>query len=484
MNANEIKTGGEVVRSRNQYFVQFMSIISGYVLAINVGAHLAWTSPALPYLTSESTKFYLTNNQGAWIASINSVSSIFGSVTNSLLVNRIGHRFTILIFSASDLISWILINFADNYSFLLIARIVAGFSMGGSFAFLPIYIGEVTGKKIRGRFLAVDRICINLGVFFITSLGAFFSYETMNLAMIFVAFLAICTFPLTSETPYYYLMKGREEEAIKTLMKLSRVTRSEIIMADIERMKKAMERQDPKNSSIQELFKDRGSRKALIIMLLTYFVYAFSGALSIQAYAQGLFKQSDSSLAPEYSAMILTGVQIFSGLPSTQLIDYWGRRPVYVFSGIASAIGLGTVALYFFLKEFLETNVSSVSWLPLFGLVLYQFMCNFGILTIPTVLVGEIFSVKVKRTAVMIGAVFLAIFLFTSKIMTPLLNDALGIYTTLWIFSSVCLLGPLVIVYIIPETKGSNLEEVLTLLGGVKEKKRTNVPCQLKIQKI
>lgn len=50
------------------------------------------------------------------------------------------------------------------------------------------------------------------------------------------------------------------------------------------------------------------------------------------------------------------------GLPYTQLVDYWGRRPVYIFSGIMSVISLGTQTLiFFFLKDFLKTDISSVT---------------------------------------------------------------------------------------------------------------------------
>ena len=457
-------------------------LCAGYILIIDVGAHLAWTSPALPHLTNGKTKFSVTNDQGAWLASVVSLSAMIGYVTNSLIVDRIGRRFTLLIFAISHLGSWISINCAYNYNFLIIARLAAGFSLGGTYSFLPPYIGEVSEKKIRGTFLAFDRIGVNLGAFLVTALGAFFSYETMNLVMILVPTLAICLFPLMVETPYYYLMQGQDDKAVKILMKLSGVKRSDIIMPNIRRMKEAMENQNSQSSSIQELMKDRGSRKALIIVLLAYMTYAFSGTIAIQAYAQVIFKQSSSSLGSEYAAMIITGVQIFSGLPSSKLIDHWGRRPIYLFSGILSAISLGIVGLFFFLKDYLGTDISRVTWLPLVGLVLYQFMCNCGISTIPTVLVGEIFSVKVKTTAVLIASVIVALFLFTTKMMTPFLNDSVGIYTTFWIFSGFCLCGPLIIVYITPETKGKNLEEVLILMRGEKEKRRINISRAVKLK--
>ena len=454
--------------------ISVITIFAGYVLIFEDGAHLSWSSPALIYLKSEDSQFSLTTDQGAWLTAIISLATIGGYFISFITMNRIGRRYSILISAILHLISWILINLAKSYTYLFVARFTAGLGIGGSISLLPTFIGEISGKNIRGTFLAIEIIIVNIGAFFITTLGAFFSYKTMNLIMISVPIIAILFFPLMVETPYYYLMIGKEEKAIKTLMKLAGTNKSELVMADVERMKEAIKNKNAENNSIQELMFDPGSRMALFIMLLANLTFAFSGSLAIQAYAQEIFKLSGSTLGSEYAAMIITGVQIFAGLPSSQLIDHWGRRPIYLFSGIFSAISLGIVGLFFFLKDYLGTDISRVTWLPLVGLVLYQFMCNIGITTIPTVLLGEIFSVKVKSLAVMIAQNTFAVSLFTSKIIFPLLNNSFGIYTTFWIFSAVCFIGPLIVVYNTPETKGKNLEEVLILLSGEKKNQRKN----------
>lgn len=80
---------------------------------------------------------------------------------------------------------------------------------------------------------------MNCGIFIINALGAFVSNKNMNLIMMAVPISAISTFPLMSETPYFLFMEDQDEEAISTLMKLSGVTNSEMVMADIKRMKEA-----------------------------------------------------------------------------------------------------------------------------------------------------------------------------------------------------------------------------------------------------
>ncbi|XP_033212349.1 facilitated trehalose transporter Tret1-like [Belonocnema kinseyi] len=292
---NKGENSDDTHQNTKAYFIQFTSILTGYILVLDAGAHFSWSSPALSHFRSDKSQFSITTDQGAWLASITSLGTIVGYMINSIIINRIGRRYSILIFAISHLISWILINVARSFTFLIIARLTAGLSYAGSGILLPICIGEISEKNIRGSFLTFDRI----------------------------------------------------------------------------------------------------------------------GFIAIQAYAQEIFRESGSSLAPEYATMIITGVQIFAGLPSTQLIDHWGRRPVLLFSGITSAISLGIISLFFFLKDFLKIDVSSVTWLPLAGLILYQCMCSFGISTISTVFEGELFSVKVKNIAVMIASNSSAVFMIT-----------------------------------------------------------------------
>ncbi|XP_033212351.1 facilitated trehalose transporter Tret1-like [Belonocnema kinseyi] len=463
--------GGKPQR-RKAYFFQFMSILPGYILMIDVGAVSAWPSPALPYLISEKSEFPVSVEESSWLPSVINISALFGSIPVPMLINRIGRKYTLLVLGLLQLISWILVNLSYNYTILLIARLYAGFCIGGTFGMLPIYIGEISEKNIRGSFLSLDKIFMNGGVFVINALGAYLTYKNMNLIMMSVPMTAICMFPLISETPYFYLLKGRDEEAINTLMKLSGVKNQEMVMEDIKRMKEAIiESRKSKNSSLREIFIDKGSRRAVIIISITKIIYVFTGQVAIQSYTQEIFSYSGSSITPGHAAMILTGVQIFAGLPAFRLSDKWGRKPIYLFSGFTTALGLGIVGLFFFLKLFLKYDVSNITWMPLVFLVLTQFSCNVGLSTMPFIYSGELLSVKVKGVATILTSIVGTLSSFSVKMLLPFLNMTVGIYTSFFVFSGACIIGPIILVSIVPETKGKNLEEVSKLF---KHSKRNN----------
>ncbi|XP_033214124.1 facilitated trehalose transporter Tret1-like [Belonocnema kinseyi] len=463
----EFKPGKTIddMKRRRHDFMQFTNFLCGYILMIDLGANLTWPSPAMPYLTSKNSTIPMSNAQGALLAASTSISGIIGLLLCPLIMDRIGRKYTILVLGLIQLLSKILIYIAYNYTFLFVSRMMLSVGMMGTFAFLPLYIGEIAAENIRGRFLIFDKICANFGSFLTSIAGSFLAYNSMNLVMISIPIIAILHFPLMEETPYYYLMKGREKEAIETLMKLSGENRVEMVRANTERMKNAIrEGRDSKKTSVIELFSDRGSRRALMIKMIAEITYIFSGYHAIQTYAQEIFSNSGSSLAPGHSVMIMTGIQIFAGLPSYHVVDRWGRRPTFLLSGVLSALSLAIVGLFFFLKFFLKVDVSFFTWLPLVGLISFTFSCNIGLATIPYVYRGELFSVKVKTVATMFSAIIAAILISIAQISLPLLNDSIGIYSSFWIFASFCLVGSTTVFCIAPETKGKNLEEVIDLL--------------------
>ncbi|XP_043483092.1 facilitated trehalose transporter Tret1-like [Leptopilina heterotoma] len=458
-------------RKKSAYLRQFISILCGYVLMIDVGVQVSWSSPALDYLKDNRTENYLTNEEGGFLTSLDAIASIIGFLTYPLLMNRVGRRYTIFVYALIQLSAWIVLNLANSYLLLCIGRIIVGTGYGGSFGFLTIYIGEMTERNVRGMFLSLDKICVNLGGFIVNAAGVFLSYRNMNMCMSVIPIIALGLFPLMLETPYFYLLKGQEKKAIETQMLLSGEKYPQMVSDDIERMKKTIkECEDSEKNVFHELFSDRGSRRGLIIKLITEFTYAFSGFLAIQSYVRQIFEKSGSTLEPGYCAMIVSGVQVIAGVPASQLVDRWGRRPVYLFSGFASAINLSIIGGYFFFYNYMQYDMSSVSWIPLVCMVLLQIVLNMGVSTMPYIYSGELFSVKVKGLACMLSSLCHSVFGFICKFLLPVVVDSFGLYSAFWFFAIVCIVGPIIVFNISPETKGKHLEEVLELLNESNKK--------------
>lgn len=148
-----------------------------------------------------------------------------------------------------------------------------------------------------------------------------------------------------------------------------------------------------------------------------------------------------------------------------------GRKPLLIASATGCAIALFAEGTYFYFQDVLETDVSSISWLPTTGIAVFVFMINVGIVTLPYVLLGELFATNIKGIGVSTFTLYGASLAFlVSKFFKPLAN-AWGEYTVFWIFGCICVLGIIFVLTVLPETKGKSFSEIQAILKRKTTKK-------------
>lgn len=140
------------------YYVPFTACIS----LMACGVHLGWTSPSLPHLYA-NPEIPVTQAQGSWIASLYTLGAIAGSVLSPLCVDRLGRKFSLLVFMLPQLAGWGLIIAAKSFSVLYVARFVAGLGHGGICNVSVIYLAEIADKNIRGALGTFFKLCMNVG---------------------------------------------------------------------------------------------------------------------------------------------------------------------------------------------------------------------------------------------------------------------------------------------------------------------------------
>ncbi|XP_033225699.1 facilitated trehalose transporter Tret1-like [Belonocnema kinseyi] len=436
------------------------------------GSYSAWTSPAIPHLTSVNSTFPVTDAQGGWIVSLLMLGDLIGGLIIPLFIDRIGRKYTLLLFTLPGLIGWILIIFAKNYLYLYLARFIAGIGEGGIYTTLVIYLTEISEKNIRGALVNMINLSLSVSIFIFSSIAAHTSYMTLNLASASLPIIFIIMFPLLLETPYYYLMKGRNNEALQSLMKLRGINEPEKLETDISEMKLAID-EDRKlsKSGFMELISKSYNRKGLLIVFFMKLTQFLSGIVAISAYAQEIFSESSPSLNPKFQVMILTGFPILATLVTNIVIDRFNRRTLFLTTGLLAAVCLGSIGSFFFMQLYLKADVSSIKLLPLVSLVVFYAVYMLGFGTIPYIVQGELFPISVKGNAVTIGMIVGAFFAFGTSAGYSAVSNAVGTYTTFWSFASAVLFGSVVTYWITPETKGMTLEEIQAIQNPEIKKK-------------
>ena len=429
------------------------------------GAAEMWTSPALPFLQKRNSE--ITVDQGSIIASLYNLGAIIGYLLYPFLIDRIGRKFTLLLLALPQIISWAMVLVAKNLIVLYLARLLCGISYGASFVVEIIYAGEIAEKDIRGFLVFFGKMSYNIGSLIVVTAGAFLSYHTMNFILLSIPLIFFISFVFMPESPYFYLKCDQEEEAIKSLSKLRGTNDLSFLYLEINRMKDAIiDAERSKNDTWINLLLNKRYRKASIITLTLKLSVVFSGYSAISAYAQDICSYSDFSLAPEYAVIILESGSLFFIISSAPLVDWLGRRFLILYSGLVCTSISSIIGLFFFCKFYLHlANLSLFSWVPLVSLIIFKSAYMAGLVTVSSVVASEIFPVEVKNSALSLIQVIKEILSFLNKLGFKRSISTFGIYSVFWIDSFFCFILPLIGFFILPETKGSTLEEIQLLLS-------------------
>ena len=151
-------------------------------------------------------------------------------MTISKVADKLGRKTTLTLNSAYFVITGIL-QFTSgalrhyqhaSFAILLLSRIVAGIGCGGATVVVPMYLGEVASKDLRGIFGSLNQFAIVMGVFLSQLISWHFhsSSQWQWLLSItgFLGLLQILAGVSLLESPKWLATKNRLEEAKQTLL--------------------------------------------------------------------------------------------------------------------------------------------------------------------------------------------------------------------------------------------------------------------------
>lgn len=94
--------------------------------AAAAGTGLAWTSPTMDQLKSDTNKFPVSSEEGTWIASMLAIGAILGAVPSGIMADKLGRKKAAIIIAIPYIISYLLTVFAQSVFWLYAARLLIG----------------------------------------------------------------------------------------------------------------------------------------------------------------------------------------------------------------------------------------------------------------------------------------------------------------------------------------------------------------------
>ncbi|KAG8832377.1 hypothetical protein FRC17_001424 [Serendipita sp. 399] len=443
---------------RNPYIVGSFACIGGGLFGLDI-------SSMAGILTNQYWKDQFghpgPDAQGGIVASM-PAGSLFGALAVGKLADILGRKLTIQLSGVIWVIGSILQCAAVNRGMLVVGRIIAGMAVGIASATVPLYQGEITAARIRGRMISLQQWSITWGMrvllqyfvqfgcSYIEGKASFRIPWGVQMIPAIVLSVGMMWFP---ESPRWLIDHGREDEALEILAEVHGQgdPKAELVQLEFAEIKEQVDFEKQYGAkSYKDLLAPGVLRRVSLgtslqawsqltgmNIMMYYITYVFIGA--------GLTGRRGNLIASSVQYVL----NVVATIPAIIYIDRWGRRPMLI-------IGLLFMGFWLFLVGGLQgrygnwgevdgervwviTGNKSITK----GIIVcsYLFVCSFAITMGPVswTYPAEIFPMRVRAKAVSL-----------STASNWIMNCVLGFNFAAFVH----------VLFMFPETAGRTLEEV------------------------
>ncbi|KAJ8378882.1 hypothetical protein AAFF_G00233160 [Aldrovandia affinis] len=397
------------------------------------------------------------------------LGGFFGSLMVAPLVNKLGRKGALLfnnIFSIVPAVMMGASEVAGSYEIIIVSRILVGICAGLSSNVVPMYLGELSPKNLRGAIGIVPQLFITIGiltaqVFGIRGILGNSSGWPFMLALTGVpAVIELFLLPFFPESPRYMLIQRGDEK--KARRDLQRLRGWEEVDEELQEMR--VEEQSERAEgrlSVLNLLSFRSLRWQLVSVIAMNMGQQLSGVNAIYYYADSIYgsagvKESDI----QYVTVGTGAVNVFMTIAAVFIVESSGRKLLLLigFGICCGACVLLTIALNF---------QASVEWMPYLSItcvIIYVIGHAIGPSPIPYVVTTEMFRQASRPAAFMVAGSVHWLSNFTVGLVFPFLEKGLGPYSFI-IFAFICLATLVYIWAVIPETKNKTFLEISQLFA-------------------
>ncbi|KAJ8924067.1 hypothetical protein NQ315_006846 [Exocentrus adspersus] len=466
------KTLEGVHQNEGKIWPQVLAILVVCLIPLTCGILFSWTSPFIVKITKDKSNYDISEEEASYFTVIPPISMILTSILLSNLNDKIGRKPTILLIAVPHVTTWILCAVADNVWVFYASRFVTGIADGLMFASVPMYIGEISTPKVRGVWGNALTFAIYLGQFTVNVIGSYCDVKETSYICISIPVICFISFCFMPESPYFYIMKGKFEEAKTAIRKLKR---KDDVEQDFILLKTDVDRQMSESATWKDLFTISSNRRAVCAGIFLRASQQFGGISTFAVYTQYIFAKSGGDLSPEVSSMIFFGAICALNLVGAYTLDLFGRRPSYIVSLICCGVVLLVEAIYFYIEQYeTQINISFLNWIPITGMMMYVIFYSIGLGIVPTLMLGELFSASIKTKGLSVLIIVFGLHVCTITKLFHVLTTNFGLFSPFLLFSVSCFLSTILALYLIPETKGKTLEEIQQSLKRPKKKTPQN----------
>ncbi|MEY2962873.1 MAG: hypothetical protein RL754_134 [Bacteroidota bacterium] len=400
---------------------------------------------------------------GVFIMSMALWGTVLGSLGGGVPTRVLGRKKTLIWVGVLYLVSALGSGLApDPYSFSFF-RFLGGVGVGASTVAAPTYISEISSAKSRGSLVALYQFNIVFGIliafvsnYLLDGVGGASDWRWMlGVEAIPAAFYCLLIFSVPNSPRWLVVQKNDHDSALAVLQQIHDDKQS--AKAELEAIKNHSNEQSSKDS----VFSGKYNRSLLLAFLLAFF-NQLSGINFILYYAPAIlenagFASSDSLL----SSISIGGTNLIFTFVGLYLIDRMGRKSLMYIGSIGYIISLAMVAYGF------KTDASASFNLSFILMFIASHAVGQG--AVIWVFISEIFPNSVRAAGQAWGTGTHWVFAALITMLGEVVIEAFPGWTVFAFFAVFMLLQLLFTHFMMPETKGTSLEDLQDQLSGKHE---------------
>ncbi|CAM8971194.1 unnamed protein product [Rhodiola kirilowii] len=463
------------------------------VTSVLLGYDIGVMSGALIFIQKD---LKLTDVQIEILAGILSLYSLLGSLAAGRTSDYIGRRYTIVIAGLFFLAGSIFMGLAPNYLLLMIGRFIAGLGVGFGLMVASCYTVELSPASCRGLLTSFSEVFINIGILLGYLSNVAFSNLPLHLGWrlmlgigIIPSLFIIFGILLMPESPRWLVLQGRLKDARKVLESTSNSADEAVSrLSDIKAAVGIPEDCNDDVVSVPKHHRDgsgvykellikptRPVRHIVIALLGIYFFQQSIGMDAVVIYSPRIFAKagitsSDKQLLCTVAVGVMKTICI---LIATFTIDRIGRRPLLLYTIFAMFLSL--VCLGTGLTVIHRAGDTVVTWaIALSITAVLAFVASFSVGLGPVLWVycSEILPLRLRAQGTALGVVVNRIVSGTITMTFLSMSKALTIGGSFFLFAGITVVAWLFVFFMLPETRGRNLEDTEKLFGDLNWKKK------------
>nr|XP_054493496.1 solute carrier family 2, facilitated glucose transporter member 5-like [Agelaius phoeniceus] len=417
----------------------------------------------------------------ALTVSIFALGGLGGSLLVGVLVERYGRNGALSRSALLVLLAGGFMGFSRELGspeMVIIGRSITGIHSGICISVVPLYLGEIAPKNLRGFLGLMPSIFICLGVFSAQVLSL---PELLGKDRFWPLFLSVVVVPASlqllllhcfPESPRYLLIERNDVcGATKALQRFLGSPEVQDVIEEMQEEQRSLSSMEM--ASVWQLLRERSLRWQTLSVAVLNAGMQLSGIDAIWFYTNTIFENAGIPVSQiPYTTMGTGAIEVVAGLIGCFTIERVGRRPLIITGFCAMGVCSAGITISLLLQAALPW-MRYVSVACVVGIIAGFCMGPAGV---PFLMTAELFTQSHRPAAYIVGGSLNWLCNFTVGFIFPFLQMSAGAFCYL-VFCGVCLLVALYVYLVIPETKNKTFMEISHIFAM--RRSMLSVPAQL-----